>query len=289
MNKYIEIEQRAIKLLRDRGIYGHVAADRFVNDFVAYLIKFDALEAGNAEDTLTLLEDDNNLTDGNILKTNFRKNIFDLVSPVLRKDPIFWLLFPVLLLNKGKGVGVGELVLPLILSGYRFSNTSDGILYENWKSEIKNNGASLKPVASGITVKGLVDKLNAKYFNGTVPGMKDRKKFNAHLATIKDPSVYRAYFEELYVSCDVTSLVEEVTHCYQNADLFNEAVGKFALREYQKVDGWNNIMYIDCDSMQIVNIADVSNIDGLGLSFSPKLARKKDTQAISDGYVNVKI
>ena len=70
---------------------------------------------------------------------------------------------------------------------------------------------------------------------------------------------------------------------------FNNVVGKFALKNYQRVDGWNNILYIDDEKMTVVNIADVEDIDGLGLKFTPKFKRGGDTQAIADGYVNVRI
>ncbi len=50
-----------------------------------------------------------------------------------------------------------------------------------------------------------------------------------------------------------------------------------------------NIFYINDVKMTLVNIADVEDIDGLDLKFDPKFKRGKDTQAISDGYVNVRI
>ena len=285
----IEFEARCDNLLESRGITGHTAADRFCSDFKAYMFYLDAKNIGNAEYTLSLLEDDDNLTDSNILNTNFRNTITDLISPSLKSDELFISIYGTLLDNKGKGVGVGELALPLILSNYRFSNESDGVFGDGKKVEIKKNGASLKPVKTGLTEKGLVDRLNTKYFNSTVPGMRDAKKFNAHIAEIKDPTVYAEYFKELYVGCDTTSLAKNVQAVYNDAEKFNTEVGKFALREYQRVDGWNNIIYIDADKQVVVNVADTSDIEGLGMKFSPKLARKADTQAIADGYVNVRI
>lgn len=284
-----ELETRIDTLLENRGIVGHTAADRFISDFKAYLCYYDAMTDGDAEYTLSLLEDDRFLIDNKILNSNFRMSFDDLLPEALRQDIIFPLLFKKLIDNKGKGVGIGELVLPLIIRGYRFSNDSDGILENDAKVEIKKNGASLKPVESKLTDKGLVDKLNAKYFAGTSPGMKLKKKFNEHIATVSDPSVYADYFKELYVGCDTTELAEEVAECYTDAVAFNTAVGKFALKNYKRVDGWNNIIYIDDEKMTLVNIADVTDVDSLKLNFSPKFKRGGDTQAIADGYVNVKI
>ena len=77
--------------------------------------------------------------------------------------------------------------------------------------------------------------------------------------------------------------------CYDDPEAFNTAVGEFALAQYQSVDDWNNIIYIDHKKLEIVNIADTSDVSKLGLKFTPKFVRKGDTQAIADGYVNVRI
>lgn len=288
-----DLLDRVDQLLRKRGIVGHRAAQRFVSDFKAYLVYFDTLGLGSAETTVSLLEDDNNLTDSSILNTNFRCDLDDLISPALKADKIFMEVFNIVIDNNGKGVGAGELALPLILNNYRFSNVSDGEFVfdgETRKVEIKKDGASLKPVKTGLTDKGLVDILNKKYFNGTVPGKKSAKLFEKHLQSVKDPNVYKDYFKELYVGCDTTDLAEEVINgAYKDPIAFNTAVGRFALKEYKRVDSFNNIIYIDAEKRKVVNIADVNKIDDLKLKFSPVMRRGSDTQAIADGYVNVSI
>jgi hypothetical protein len=212
------------------------------------------------------------------------------VPEKLKNDIIFSRLFQVLLGNKGKGIGKGELILPLIFRDYQFSVDNDGRYNAGTqRSEVKDDGASLKPIETGVTDKGLVDKLNDKYFEGHAPGLVRAKLFSKHLKTVKDPQVYHDYFRELYPGCDVTQLVEDVKKNYKDSKKFNTAVGKFALKQYKKVDKWDNIMYIKEETMQIVNIANPSDIDGLNLKFTPKFKRGGDTQAISDGYVNVKI
>jgi hypothetical protein len=287
---YTTILTRAEALLEKRGITGHTAADRFVKDFKAYLVYYDATGLGNAENTIDLLEDDSNLTDSSILNKNFRCTLDDLISPALRNDKVFMELFTVLMDNNGKGVGAGELALPLILANYRFSNDSDGVFDSDKKVEIKKDGASLKPVKTGLTKKGLVDTLNKKYWSGTVPGKKSKKLFGEHQSAVHNPELYEDYFKELYVDCDIKELAKEViSGAYKDPVKFNTAVGKFALREYQKVDGWNNIIYINQENRKVVNIADPSNIDDLNLKFSPVMRRGNDTQAIADGYVNVSI
>ena len=95
--------------------------------------------------------------------------------------PSFRSCLSYLLYSNGKGIGIGELVLPLIITGYSFSVVSDGEMANVDKVEIKKNGASLKPVKTGLTDKGLVDKLNEKYFDGTVR-MLSKKKFDNHIS-----------------------------------------------------------------------------------------------------------
>lgn len=301
---YKDVEQRADVLLDRRGIKGHVAAERFVSDFKAYLIYFAAMQHGDASTTLALLENDSNLTPDSILENNFRMTMSQLVSATLMKDPIFPRLFKVLYDNKGKGVGAGELILPLLISGYTFSNSSDGRRRDGSKVEVKKSGASLKPVKRGIPgqYEGLVDDLNKKYFQGTVPGKKSQSLLEAHLKTVKDPGIYAQYFQELYIGCDTKALAEEIKICYKDPNRFNTAIGKFALREYQKVDDWCNLIIIDAGDIagskrekllsqdpMIVNLVDLDDLDDLDLKFNPVLARRRDTQAIADGYVNISI
>jgi len=289
MNYSFNLEPRIDALLDKRGIAGHTAADRFIADFKAYLCYFAHKFDASAEATVALLEDDSKLVNSEILNKNFRATFADLIPDALMQDTIFPTLFKQLLANNGKGIGIGELVLPLIMNDYSFSVVSDGEMANGAKVEIKKNGASLKPVATGLTDKGLVDKLNQKYWNGAAPGKVQKKQFEQHLAEVKDPATYADYFRELYVGCDTTELAEEVKNVYTDPVAFNKAVGKFALKNYQRVDGWNNILYIDDKKMTVVNIADITDIDSLGVKFTPKLMRKGDTQAIADGYVNVTI
>lgn len=294
MNPFKDIESRAKHLLVNRrGICGHVSADQFVKTFVRDLVYYHATGQGNAERTLSLLEDDSNLTDSSILNTNFRCKLSDLISVKLSGDDIFPKLFRDLMQNNGKGIGIGELALPLILSNYRFSTESDGVFDGNNKVEIKKNGASLKPVPTNRTQKGLVDTLNKKYWEGTEPGKVRKNDYNRHLSVVKKvgPENYRPYFADLWPGCDTEPLSEQVVDkgAWKNPDRFNTEVGKFALREYQKVDKWNNIIYIDMDTETVVNVKDPEDIDSLGLKFSPKFKRGGDTQAMADGYVNASI
>lgn len=303
------IKMRVEKLLSDRGISNHKAAKRFKSDFYAYLISTShemypggtcAQVEEHAEEVINILSNDDNLAHNSIFNENFRLKLEDIIPPTLKNNKVFMKMFPILVGNKGKGVGEGELILPLIIKDYHFSNLSDGTRYcpkdkKQKVTEIKKDGASLKPVKGGLTKKGLIDDLNNKYFRGNPPGKISKKHFEKHFVSISSPEDYRLYFQELYPECDeenLKALCQEVidNNAYKDLLRFNNAVGKFVLKEYQRIDNWDNILFIDIEKENIIiNICDTANIDHLNIEFKPVMKRGRDTQAIPDGYVNVKI
>lgn len=288
MYDFNDIDNRIERLCKKRLVKNHAAVDRFVKDFRAYLCYYSIRHDADPKETLKLLEDDANLQSSAILDKNFCYSFGDLISKPLGQDPLFPLIFDVLLENKGKGVGVGELIMPFVVSGWSFDNKSDGRLANGNKIEVKNQGASMKPVKSGATAKGLVDELNTKYWNGTAPGSYLKSQHEKHLKEVKDPQKYHDYFTELYPGADVNRLSEEMLECYRDRGAVRKKIGMFVLRRYKEIDEWSNLIIIDAPRKLIVNIKDVEDIDDLELRFMPKMKRHKDTQAVPDGYCNIK-
>jgi hypothetical protein len=294
--KLQEFERRSLELLTSRGILPakHDAADRFAGDFVAYGWLYHS-KFGTGNEMLNLLEDDSNLNPGDCFNTNFTGNLRDLVAEKLMQNTTFAELINVLVNNKAKGVGVGELVLPLLIAHWRYSNESDG-LFRNEKKEIKNDGASLKPVKTGDTEKGLIDQLNEEYFKGKKPGLK--KVHGDHVAYIKSLSkkqqldCYTKYFSKLYPGNDVNDMVKQLLENIDDLDAYNTILGKNVMKWYRTIDGWTSIVIIDPETFDIVNVADIDAVNTSGdvqLSFRPVMSRGNDTQAVPDGYVNVSI
>ena len=94
MTTWLDIEKRIDALMERRGITGHTAAYRFILDFKAHLSRFNEIvPGGSAEKTLSLLEEDENLTHYSIFRNNFRKAISELISDPLMNDEIFPSLF----------------------------------------------------------------------------------------------------------------------------------------------------------------------------------------------------
>jgi hypothetical protein len=294
--KLQDFEQRSMALLNSRGILPakHDAAERFASDFVAYGWLYHS-KFKTGKEMLDLLEDDSNLNPGDCFNVNFSGNLKDLVAEKLMANTTFAGLLNVLVNNKAKGVGVGELILPLLIAHWRYSNQSDG-LYRGEKKEIKNDGASLKPVKTGDTEKGLIDQLNVEYFNGLKPGLK--KVHDAHVKHIKSLDkkqqldCYANYYSRLYPGNDTKPMSQQLLENIEDLDAYNTILGKNVMKWYRNIDGWTSIVIIDPDTLDIVNVADIEKINTEGdvqLSFRPVMSRGSDTQAVPDGYVNVGI
>ena len=118
--------------------------------------------------------------------------------------------------------------------------------------------------------------------------MQNKKMFQAHVDAVTDPSVYHAYFTELYPGVDVYQLAEDVAATYTDREEVNNVFGRFALRRYKAIDEWYNLFYLIPETMEVVNVTDPNDIDGLGLIFHPRYKRGGCTQALADGYVDVK-
>lgn len=294
--KLQEFERRSLNLLTSRGILPakHDAAERFAGDFVAYGWLYHS-KFGTGSQMLDLLEDDNNLNPGDCFNVNFSGNLKDLVAESLMANTTFASLLNVLVNNKAKGVGVGELILPLLIAHWRYSNESDG-LFRGEKKEIKNDGASLKPVKTGTTEKGLIDQLNEEYFNGLKPGLK--KVHGAHTQFIKKLTRaqqikrYNDYFGKLYPGNDVKEMSQQLLENIDDLEAYNTILGKNVMKWYRRIDGWTSIVIIDPDTFDIVNVADIDAVNtpnNVQLSFRPVMSRGNDTQAVPDGYVNVSL
>lgn len=265
-----------------------IMSEKVRQDIAAHLVLL-ALEHGaDPFVTLHLLSDESNLTPIEVLSKNFRRPIRELISDNLNADPIFPHLFERIIHMVDRSIGVGEVALPFILANYSFSYTNGDGKHPLGTTELKKDNSSLKCLKGGITEKGLVDKLNLKYFNGHAPGMQRMAQFNAHVESVTDPSVYHAYFTELYPGVDVAQLAEDVAATYTDREAVNNVFGRFALHRYKSIDEWYNLFYIIPETMEVVNITDPDDIDGLGLVFHPRFKRGGCTQALADGYVDVK-
>jgi hypothetical protein len=262
--------------------------------FSKYFLAF-AWEAhsrhGDGFEMIDILLNDNNLIGGEKFNSNFVLKFEDLYPDALHNNQTWQRLMPVLVDFKGKGLGVGELYLALVIQGWSFERTEgkgDGKVAGGIR-ELKKNGASLKPLAEAIRVQ---DKLNTTLFEGNRAGPvtrweRDHKKWISTKPNAE--AIYKDYFSQLYPGRDVSKMVKALAKAKTGQE-FQDIIGREVLSWYQDVDKWNSLVIIDQEKMIIANIADVNNLTMFKkIKFDWKSERGGDTQAITDGYVNIKI
>lgn len=239
---------------------------------------------------LSILGDDSKLIGGEKFNKNFVLKFEDLYPEALKNNRSWQYIMPKLVAFKGKGLGVGELYLALVIQGWTFERTDgkgDGKVAGGIR-ELKNNGASLKPLTEALRIQ---DKLNLDIFEGHRAG--PITKFEDHKEWIRSKpnaeEIYNRYFGQLYPGRDVKKMCRDLVRANDGQE-FSNIIGKSVLKWYQDADKWNSLVIIDQDKMVIANIADVDDLSMFRkLRFEWKSERGKDTQAITDGYVNIKI
>jgi hypothetical protein len=270
-----------------------IGLNAFCKHFLAHARLADE-ETGDGEEMLDILLDDANLIGGELFNTNFNLPFDKLYPEALKTNKAWQHLMPALVEFKGKGLGVGELYLALVIQDWTFERTDgkgDGKVAGGIR-ELKNNGASLKPLTAAMAPpKKFQDHLNATVFEGHRAG--PVTKFEDHLTWIKSKSnaeeIYLNYFTQLYPGRDVTSMCKALAVAKDGKE-FNMIIGKTVLKWYKEVDKWSSLIIIDQKKMIICNIADVEDLSMFkNIKFEWKSEREGDTQAIPDGYVNITI
>jgi hypothetical protein len=261
--------------------------------WISHCTCFDGIEL------LEALIDESSLATAEQLNQNFVGNICDILSDRIKRNQSFQRSLPKLLAFSSKGVGNGELLLPLLIKGWKASKKGaksairkhDGEL--NGKAvEIKNfKSGSMKPAKGGATSKGHIDILNKRLFEGHAP-MNSKKGHQKHLGIlgkIDKRESYLEYFSKILVKekSEVAGLVDELLANISDFAKCRSIYGKHVLKAYKEIDGFDIIMLISPENGDMVSIADVDSVPSC-IEFVPKMARGSDTQAVPDGYVNIK-
>lgn len=264
-----------------------------LKDFCKYFTAFAWLahtKGGDGDAMIDILMDDDKLVGGDVFNTNFSLKFDQLYPKALEGNKAWKYLMPALVGFKGKGKGVGEMYLALVVQGWtidRVDGKGDGKVAGGTR-ELKKNGASLKPIAKAIRVQ---DALNQTVFEGHRAG--PVTNFSEHREWILTKSngvdIYKEYFGKLYPGRNIDKLAEDLYNATTGAD-FNNIIGRQVLEWYKDVDKWDSLIIVDQDKETIANIADVNNLSHLpNVKFEWKSERGGDTQALTDGYVNIKI
>lgn len=253
--------------------------------WISHCTYFDGLEL------LDILIDDDNLAEAPQLSQNFVGNITALLTDKINNNKSFQNSFPKLLGFSSKGVGNGELLLPLLIRGWE--KEGDGKL--NGKAvELKNfDGGSMKPVKGGSTTKGHIDVLNTRLFGGHPP-FHSKKEHEEHLVVLNKiedkKGVYLEYFSQILAKdkSEVNDLVDDLLLNIIDMAQCKRIYGEYVLKAYKEIDGFDIIMLINPEDGYMVSITDFDNVP-TNVEFTAKMIRGKDTQATPDGYVTIKV
>lgn len=265
--------------------------------WISHCTCFDGLEL------LDILIDDDNLAEAPQLSQNFVGNITALLTDKINNNQSFQKSFPKLLAFSSKGVGNGELLLPLLIRGWE--KEGDGML--NGKAvELKNfDGGSMKPVKGAATTKGHIDDLNARLFGGSFdaknkikehghPPFHSVPEHKEHLVVLNNivdkKGAYLEYFSQILAKdkSEVNDLVDDLLLNRIDMAKCKRIYGEYVLKTYREIDGFDIIMLINPENGDMVSIADFDNVP-TNIEFTAKMIRRGDTQATPDGYVTIKV
>jgi hypothetical protein len=293
MTSIEDFETRCENLCLSRGFtpQSNIVHKRFILDFIAHTWYIHS-KTDQGISMLDLLDDPSNLYDGNKFNTNFRCNLNDLVSDKLSSNPAFAYVLNILTNNKGKGVGIGEMILPLIVDKWQLLSGSDGWC-SGGRRECKNGqGSSLKPLPADTTTNGHIDELNKIYWQKTWPGTAKHHQKHAEVVMEDNDATkkYAEYLGKIYPGKSVDDLANDLVSCINDVERYNWILGQAVLGWYKELDKWHSIVLIHPKSLDIVNIATIDDsIKDFGIKFHPVMNRRKNTQAVSDGFVNIEM
>ena len=266
----IKLEQRWVQLLLKRGLLGikHFKSKTRPDELQGELTFLQHVKAQSCYnhvmyntgfDILNVLENDDCLVSSSMLKTNIQTTM-DKLIPAGLEDTVGWdHLANSLIEFTSKGVGLGELFLPLVMQGYTKSKSQgvgDGEV-NGGKTEVKKNGAGIK--SQPDTQRKIQNTLTATIFEGQDPGpaTKGWYKWREWMDTLSletQRSKLLEYFTSLYIDthkyddvrCDelrqdiieMCSILETV----RDGQKFGHIIGTYQLKWYQQMDGWANLI-----------------------------------------------
>lgn len=249
------------------------------------------LHYGDGIDMLNILSDSHrkNVYD---FDSNFKGNLMD-INPDLSnnktwKDLIFTLIQTV----KWKGVGSGEIVLPILIPGWEFLSTGSDGRFLSKEREVKDGlfGGGIKAVLSDDHKdkggKGLIDDLNKKYWGG----FPKRNKLGFLLSEIKkNPEKALEYYNELWgMRWDCSQLVNDIIKV-DSVSEFEQIVGVYHLKWYKEMEGFGSLIVLNKKSLSLINIANPNKgIYNMGISVTQRMSRGGDSYAVPDGFTVIK-
>ena len=189
---------------------------------------------------------------------------------------------------KQKGVGAGEVLFFLLFPLCKPSpvNTSDGV-YRKLNIEMKSSTSSASIKANEDSRFEASIKAYNKYF-------KKNTDSNPELWENSTRSQWHGFFSELYPHFYNREVFDEIYEM-DNTKKRKQAIGFLVLKEYKKIDDIGKLILLKPNKtktdLEIVCVSDFNDREFItkNISFAPSVYRGKGTQAVGDGYADIRI
>lgn len=220
------------------------------------------------------------------LEKNFRTDSFFADNfPSIQKNKLFPFFCANMYGVKQKNYGAGEALLAMFFDDIEQAGKIGDFILEGKHLEIKSvvHAASLKAHEDSSF------RPSNKVFR-RIYGEKQRglgQFWNGEL------SLFREYCNAVYPHLS-DALISEV-HSLRDDIKCRQHLGTIILKKYKQIDVFDNLIVVkpseDNDDISFLNIADFSAEEFIKkhLTFTPVLHRGKGTQALGDGYVDIKL
>ena len=264
---------------------------------------------GTGFEILSVLENDDLLVSSDVLKKNIQTSMDKLIPIGLEILEGWNQLANALISFTSKGVGLGELFLPIVVRGYTKSQSQgkgDGQV-NGGKTEVKKIKAGIK--SQPDTQRKIQNELNQTVFENHEPGPAtkgwyDWREWMDSLSIETQRSKLRKYFNELYIDrakydttrCaeleqDIDKMCDKLETVRDGQD-FGHVIGTYQLKWYKQMDKWDNRIVIDNEHKQFINIVDVDDLSMFPeLRFNWRYRRSSeeggDTYQCGDGFVTI--
>lgn len=247
---------------------------------------------GDGIDLLNMLLDDNFLLPGDMFDCQangyFSSDWKNILNIDLLNNKTFQSIKYDILNHNGKGVGKGEYFLLLFVKGYKIkTGNSDGTINGLFIQVKDALGGSMKPCLDSS--RRVIDNLNQTYFNESVPFTNDWYNNISTISNLKNTLI--DYFSKLHeswdVSNDISTMVDELISTNGDFEKMKTIYGIKVGQKYKEVDKFDCLTLIS--SEKIVIIKDFNKVPLNEVAFVPVMKRGGDTQALADGYVNIKL
>jgi hypothetical protein len=286
--------------VRDLVIKKNINNPHFV-DFLSYF--FGHYDNSDARvDLFNILNDDNNLISlTEKLNINSRSSLISEIEnhcELLSNNICLSEFIRYIYGYRAKGIGKGEYLFPFLFKNWKYSSDGDAMVEDQssiYKGEVKNSdGASLKPIlASDAPNRGIIDILNKSIFDNNVPFSNGWSIFCSKVSNNDLLEKFKEYFRNLFPVWD-SVVIEDLSlflvENYTDVDKCDDYYSRIVFKQYKMYENQSFLIMLD-DNLNLVIISDPmdSNLQSLGVGFQTKMRRGSDTQAVPDGYVNIRL